>query len=84
MTSTLAIFGGNIGATEIIVILAICLLLFGANKLPKLARSLGSSMTEFKKGLRGEPSPAVAGQCRPSQCAVAWIGETPHRAPGKE
>jgi sec-independent protein translocase protein TatA len=53
----LAIFGGNIGATEIIVILAICLLLFGANKLPKLARSLGSSMTEFKKGLRGEPSP---------------------------
>ncbi len=47
----------NIGPWEIILILAVLLLLFGAGKLPKLARSLGSSMTEFKKGLRGEPSP---------------------------
>jgi len=47
----------NLGAGEIILILAVLLLLFGAGKLPKLARSLGSSMTEFKKGLRGEPSP---------------------------
>jgi sec-independent protein translocase protein TatA len=46
----------NIGAGEIILILAVLLLLFGSSKLPKLARSLGSSMTEFKKGLRGEPT----------------------------
>ncbi|MCK6460013.1 MAG: twin-arginine translocase TatA/TatE family subunit [Planctomycetes bacterium] len=46
----------NLGAGEIILILAVLLLLFGSSKLPKLARSLGSSMTEFKKGLRGEPS----------------------------
>lgn len=43
------------GAWEVILVLAVFLLLFGSNKLPKLARSLGSSMTEFKKGLRGEP-----------------------------
>jgi len=49
-------FFQNLGAGEIIVILAVLLLFFGSSKLPKLARSLGSSMTEFKKGLRGEPS----------------------------
>lgn len=49
-------FFQNLGAGEIILILAVLLLLFGGSKLPKLARSLGSSMTEFKKGLRGESS----------------------------
>jgi sec-independent protein translocase protein TatA len=56
VTLPLALFQ-NLGAWEIILILAVLLLLFGAGKLPKLARSLGSSMTEFKKGLRGEPAP---------------------------
>ena len=45
------------GAWEIILVLAVFLLLFGSTKLPKLARSLGSSMTEFKKGLRGDAAP---------------------------
>ena len=42
------------GAWEVIVLLAVVLIFFGSSRLPKLARSLGSSMTEFKKGLRGE------------------------------
>lgn len=42
------------GPGEIIMVLGVLLLLFGSTKLPKLARSLGSSVTEFKKGLRGE------------------------------
>lgn len=43
-------FFQNIGATELIVILGILVLLFGATKIPQLARSLGKSVREFKKG----------------------------------
>lgn len=42
----------NIGFTEIIVLLVLFLLLFGAKKLPELARSMGKSVHEFKKGLK--------------------------------
>lgn len=41
-----------IGSEELIVIFAVAMLLFGANKLPELARSMGSSMGEFKKAQR--------------------------------
>lgn len=41
----------NLGPTELIVILIIVMLLFGAARLPKLARSLGESSREFKKGI---------------------------------
>ncbi|HZA27302.1 MAG TPA: twin-arginine translocase TatA/TatE family subunit [Actinomycetota bacterium] len=42
----------GIGAPELIIILVIVLLLFGAKKLPEMARSLGKSQKEFKKGMR--------------------------------
>ncbi|WP_457631212.1 twin-arginine translocase TatA/TatE family subunit [Oceanithermus sp.] len=42
----------NLGPVEIIIILLIILLLFGAKKLPELARGLGKSASEFKKGLQ--------------------------------
>lgn len=38
------------GGSEMILILFIVLLLFGAKKLPELSRSLGKSLGEFKKG----------------------------------
>ncbi len=41
----------NLDGWEIIVILVIVLLLFGAKKLPDLARSIGASAREFRKGL---------------------------------
>jgi sec-independent protein translocase protein TatA len=41
----------NLDGWEIIVILLIVLLLFGARKLPDLARSIGASAKEFRKGL---------------------------------
>ena len=41
----------GLGYQELLVILVIVLILFGANRLPELARSLGSSVKEFKKGV---------------------------------
>ena len=48
------VFG--IGLPELVVILAILILLFGANRLPKLSRSAGESIHEFKKGMDGKTS----------------------------
>jgi len=47
----------GLGYQELLIILLIVLILFGAQRLPDLARSLGSSVKEFKKGVnevRGE------------------------------
>ena len=43
---------GNLGAGEIILILLVVLILFGAKKIPELAKGLGKGMSEFKKGLK--------------------------------
>ena len=51
----------NVGPFEVIVFLVIVLLLFGANKLPKLARSVGEASKEFKKGV------AEASQDKPAE-----------------
>lgn len=47
---TPAFIGGMPGGMELAVILLIAVLLFGANKIPKLARSTGQAMGEFQKG----------------------------------
>jgi sec-independent protein translocase protein TatA len=44
---------GNIGAPEIILLLLVALLLFGAKRLPEIGRSLGSGMREFKESVTG-------------------------------
>lgn len=41
----------NLGAPELLIILAVVLLLFGSTRLPKLARSLGQASKEFKHGV---------------------------------
>jgi sec-independent protein translocase protein TatA len=46
----------DLGAPELIIILAILLLLFGGKKLPELSRSLGESMRELRKGLSDDTS----------------------------
>ncbi|MEZ3116799.1 twin-arginine translocase TatA/TatE family subunit [Halobaculum sp. MBLA0147] len=50
MVDMALLFGAIPGGPEMIVILLVLVLLFGANKIPKLARSTGQAMGEFKKG----------------------------------
>ncbi len=49
---TLAFVSGMPGLTEIGIIVLVLVLLFGARKLPELARALGASLNEFRKGQR--------------------------------
>ena len=54
----------NLGPGELIPILLILLLLFGATRLPKLARSMGQAGKEFKEGLKeGYKEEPVEGPC---------------------
>lgn len=50
MTTMLAVFG--LGGWEVVLILAVVLILFGAKKLPELARGLGTGIKEFKKATK--------------------------------
>ncbi len=43
---------GSLGGTELIIALVIILLLFGAKRIPELARGLGSGVKEFRAGTR--------------------------------
>ncbi len=43
---------GSLGGTELIIALVIILLLFGAKRIPELARGLGSGVREFRAGTR--------------------------------
>ncbi|SDX55808.1 twin-arginine translocase TatA/TatE family subunit [Halobellus clavatus] len=48
--SVTPLFPGLPGGPEVLVVLLILVLLFGANKIPKLARSTGQAMGEFRRG----------------------------------
>ena len=58
--NTLA-FAGMPGGSEMLIVFAVILLLFGAKRLPELSRSLGKSLGEFRKGqeegARPDPTP---------------------------
>ena len=45
---------GRFGVPELVLILFILLLLFGASKLPEIARSMGQSINEFKKSMNSK------------------------------
>ena len=43
---------GKIGTTELLIVLAIVLVIFGPKALPKLGRSMGKTLGSFRKGLK--------------------------------
>ncbi len=54
----------NFGGGELIIVLLILLLLFGASRLPRLARSMGQAGKEFKEGLKeGYKDQPLEGPC---------------------
>src|SRR4029077_17806861 len=80
MVMNIVAFGiGNLGGPDLFIILLIVLVLFGAKKLPDLARSLGQSMNEFRKAredigreLHNEGvQPSQLGPCHATQQVAA-------------
>lgn len=60
MNNTLAI--GMIGTQELLLVLGILLLIFGGTRLPQLAKGLGASIREFKRGTAGLDEAAGVGE----------------------
>jgi sec-independent protein translocase protein TatA len=90
MNTILAVLG--LGGWEIILIFAVILLLFGAKKLPELAKGLGSGIKEFKKATRevtdeiqnagdDKPQPQIkAASTTPAQPAQTVSQSSPPKA----
>jgi sec-independent protein translocase protein TatA len=70
----------SIGPAEIILLLVVALLLFGAKRLPEIGRSLGSGMREFKDSVSGEKS-APTELPVPTHEVAAVPAPAPVRAP---
>lgn len=51
---------GSFGAPQLLILLVIVLVLFGAKRLPEIGRSLGSGMRQFKDGVNGDSMDAAA------------------------
>ena len=65
----------GIGAPELLVVFLILLLVFGATRLPKLARSMGQAGKEFKEGMKeGYKEQPIEGPC--PFCGVAIPAES--------
>ncbi|MEQ1868887.1 MAG: twin-arginine translocase TatA/TatE family subunit [Vicinamibacterales bacterium] len=47
---------GRIGMPELLIILAIIIIIFGANRLPGLGKGIGSAIRNFKDGMKDDPA----------------------------
>lgn len=77
---------GSFGWMELLLILIIVLIIFGAGKIPQLGEGLGKAIKGFKKSV-AEPdavdvTPAPDQTAQPSQPQIAQSGSTQHGGPG--
>jgi sec-independent protein translocase protein TatA len=63
----------NLGGGEIVLILALVLILFGAKKLPELAKGLGTGIKEFKKATREVTEEVQSAMDEPPDRALAHL-----------
>ena len=69
---------GNLGFTEIAILLLILVLFFGAKRIPEIGASIGKGIKEFKRGLKDEPPQDPASdESLPSQSGS--VGSAPKR-----
>jgi sec-independent protein translocase protein TatA len=74
----------SVGPTELIILLAIILLLFGAKRIPELARGLGTGIREFKKGTSGEDEKDEVHEKENEGALAGEVGVDTHNARMKE
>jgi sec-independent protein translocase protein TatA len=88
----------QVGGLELIIILMIILLFFGANRLPQMGRSLGHGIKEFRKGISGsaeedndevrdrnkEEEPSLNGAARSEELSHAEKQDGAETAPSTE
>ncbi len=70
----------SVGPTELIILLTIILLLFGAKRIPELARGLGTGIREFKKGTSGEAGKDELSEKEKEGALTGEVGEDTHNA----
>jgi sec-independent protein translocase protein TatA len=83
--NTLALGLGNLAGPDLLIILSIVLVLFGAKKLPVLARSIGQSMNEFRKAredINRDLKDAVAQPSQPQSSQRAAVRSAQQGTPG--
>ncbi|MBI3953010.1 MAG: twin-arginine translocase TatA/TatE family subunit [Chloroflexi bacterium] len=78
----------NLGLPELIVIMVIVLLVFGAGRLPQVGNAIGKSLREFKRGMSGEgeekPAPAAQTATQPEPPQITAKAEAVQGPPKKE
>jgi sec-independent protein translocase protein TatA len=70
---------GSVGMTEILIILLIVLILFGAKRIPEVAGSLGKGINEFKRNM-SEAQRAITDPARDEQPSIG-AGDRPVETP---
>ena len=71
---------GTVGPTELIILLTIILLLFGAKRIPELARGLGTGVREFKRGTSGQAEKDEVRDNEKGEALTGGVGQDTHNA----
>ena len=77
-------FLGPIGTPELIIIMVVLLLVFGARRLPEMGRSMGKGMREFKEAISGEEKESAATELPPPRSEPSTTEPQPDDAPAEK